>query len=272
MIIRHPSVAGSFYPVDKKELLADLQSYLDKVAQGEYREPVGFVVPHAGYIYSGLTAAHAYRIIRNRVFDTVTVLAPSHFDAFNGLCIYSGDALATPLGEVEVSAKDRDRLLEYDGVVASEVGFGQEHSLEVQLPFLQHVLKPGWKIIPIVMGYQNRETVELAARIIGDFLTPSHLSIISSDLSHYHPYDEAKRIDERFCSLVREWKLDDLWDAHLTGEVEACGFGPVYSFLKTLNGRSDVVTEILDYRNSGDTAGPRDQVVGYCSIGVFWSD
>ncbi|MFQ6616908.1 MAG: AmmeMemoRadiSam system protein B, partial [Fidelibacterota bacterium] len=148
MITRPPSVAGTFYPGDKKELLADIQSYLDEAGDSGAGDAAGIVVPHAGYVYSGLTAAHAYRILTDHAYEKVTVLAPSHFETFEGLSVYSGDALATPLGEVEVSVEDRDRLVNYEGVVASELGYRQEHSLEVQLPFLQHAVKPGWKIIP----------------------------------------------------------------------------------------------------------------------------
>lgn len=272
MIIRPPSVAGTFYPAEEQALVADIRSHLDAAGPVVAREAAGFVVPHAGYIYSGPTAAYAYKLLVNRPYEKVAILAPSHFEGFDGLSVYSGDALATPLGEVKVSVEDRDRLIGYDGIFASEMGYRQEHSLEVQLPFLQYVLKPGWEVIPLVMGRQTRGTVDLASKILGDFLHRTHLSIISSDLSHYYPYERARRMDGRFCSLVQEGRLDALWDAHRDGEVEACGFGPIFSFLQSLAGRDEVVTEILDYRNSGDTAGPKEQVVGYCSIGVFWRD
>ena len=269
MVTRKPAVAGTFYPGNPHDLKAEIQTYLNDATTSSGDLPVGFIVPHAGYIYSGPVAACAYKHILDRAFEKVVILAPSHFDAFEGLSIYPGDALETPLGPIEISAEDRDRLTGLQGVQSSELGFRQEHSLEVQLPFLQHLLKPGWKVVPIVMGYQHREVTDLAAQIVKDYLTGSVLVIISSDLSHYHPYNVAKEIDGRLCSFIREWNLEGLWRAQSSQQVEACGFGPIFAFLTALDDRTDVNVQVLDYRNSGDTAGTKDHVVGYCAVGAF---
>lgn len=259
-----------FYPAQREHLVADIQSYLDSSAISSHANPLGFIVPHAGYVYSGLTAAHAYGCLAGRTYKKVVILAPSHFDAFNGLSVFSGKMLQTPLGQVEVSVSERDRLTGMEGVLSSDLGFLQEHSLEVQLPFLQHVLEPGWQAVPIVMGHQHRDVMDLAARILEQYLDRDSLIIISSDLSHYYPYEKARTFDLKFCDLVKARNLDDLWRAYEQGTVEACGFGPVFAFLSAIGDREDVSIEILDYRNSGDTAGSRSQVVGYCAAGAFW--
>ncbi|MEE9167436.1 MAG: AmmeMemoRadiSam system protein B [Candidatus Neomarinimicrobiota bacterium] len=269
MTTRRPTAAGMFYPGDREGLSSEIQSYLDRAPPPRSENLLGIVVPHAGYIYSGPTAAHAYKYLEGKSFEKVIILAPSHFEAFHGLSIYSGDALETPLGRVNVARTDRDQLAGVKGVMISEMGFRQEHSLEVQLPFLQHVLKPGWEVIPIVMGHQKKEIIDVAAGILAKYFDQNVPMVISSDLSHYHEYHKAKEIDLRFCELVKEGDLDGLWDAYGNGQVEACGFGPVLAFLSMMRGRENTSMKVLDYRNSGDTAGPKDQVVGYCAMGAF---
>jgi len=272
MSIRKPTAAGTFYPFDVETLSTDIQRYLDDVSHLDKRNPVGFIVPHAGYMYSGPIAASAYRHLEGRSYSKVVIIAPSHFDSFNGLSTYSGKKMETPLGRLNISVEDRDRIAQIDGVICSELGFRQEHSLEVQLPFLQHVLKPGWQIIPIVMGYQQREVIDCTTKILYDFLDQDTLVIISSDLSHYHSYREAREIDLRFCRLIEKGNLDELWNAHENRKVEACGFGPVFAFLSAINRKNNIEMELLDYRNSGDTSGIKNQVVGYCTFGAFWQN
>jgi len=263
-MIRHPAVSGTFYPSDKMELINMIDHLLDIVMVQDHGNPIGLICPHAGYIYSGVTAAFAFKYLRDREYDNVIIMAPSHFDRYDGITTWYGDGLETPLGVVEVS-KD-DKILNY-GVERSKLGFGKEHSLEVELPFLQRVLKPGWKLIPLVMGYQVDRSIELGSNLLSEYVSDKNLIIISSDLSHYHPYEKAKQIDRHFLNYILQDKLDDLHQAHEHGLVEACGFGPVMSFLK-LNFKS----KVLDYRTSGDTAGDRNSVVGYTAMGAFWND
>ncbi|MDP6835696.1 MAG: AmmeMemoRadiSam system protein B [Candidatus Marinimicrobia bacterium] len=269
MVTRAAAVAGMFYPDNLDVLSRQIETYLSEVPEHDGPAPVGIIVPHAGYIYSGPVAASAYACLRGCSFHKVAVFAPSHFDAFEGLSIYSGDAMYTPLGEVEVAVEERERLCQEHGAISSDLGHGSEHALEVQLPFLQKVLEPGWQLIPIVMGLQNRETAKQATAIIREYLQSQILVVISSDLSHYYPYNTAKRIDGRFCKMIESGNLDELWTASRKREVEACGFGSVFALLSVVKERDNIVIEILDYRNSGDTAGSKDQVVGYCAAGVF---
>ena len=272
MTIRKPSAAGTFYPYNSDVLSKDIQRYLDDASNSENRNPAGFIVPHAGYAYSGPVAASAYKSLIGKSISKVVIVAPSHFDGFDGLSIYSGSELETPLGRLNLSIEERDRIAQMDGVICSELGFRQEHSLEVQLPFLQYVLEPGWEVLPFVMGYPHREVIDLTAQLLQSFLNRDTLVIISSDLSHYHSYGEARKMDLKFCQLVESEDLENLWNAHEKHQVEACGFGPVFSFLSAINDKKNISVELLDYRNSGDTSGFKDQVVGYCTIGAFWQD
>ena len=265
-MIRKPAVAGTFYPNDKEALNRQIDEFLDSVIVRDYGDPIGFVCPHAGYIYSGFTAAHAFKYLKGREYEKVVVLAPSHYDGYNGITTWSGNGIETPLGVIETT--DNDKLFRY-GILESELGFGKEHSLEVELPFLQKVLKPGWKLVPLVMGFQGTETIRLGKNILESYMNKKNLIIISSDLSHYHPYEKAKVIDGHFLNFIELDRIPDLQDAHDNGLVEACGFGPIMSFLK-LDIQPRI--QILDYRNSGDTAGDRSKVVGYTSIGAFWND
>ena len=262
-MIRKPAVAGTFYSSDRGQLTLQIDSLLDTVSIQNSKNPIGFVCPHAGYIFSGITAAVSFKHLVGREYEKVIILAPSHYDGYNGITTWIGEGIETPLGVVEID--DSDFLLKY-GVEKSRLGFGREHSLEVELPFLQKVLKPGWKLIPLVMGFQNEEAIRLGNEILENYMNEKNLIIISSDLSHYHSYERAKTIDGHFLNFIQMDRIPDLYDAHKEGIVEACGFGPIMSFLKL-----GIKPQILDYRNSGDTAGDRNRVVGYTSIGAFWN-
>ena len=262
-MIRKPAVAGTFYPLDKGMLNRQIDEFLDSVVVKDYGDPIGFVCPHAGYIYSGYTAAHSFKYLKDREYEKVIILAPSHFDGYHGIKTWIGTGIETPFGVVETIDSN---VLEKYGVNKSQLGFGREHSLEVELPFLQKVLKPGWKLIPLVMGAQEINAITMGKKILEDYMNEKNLIIISSDLSHYHSYDRAKTIDGHFLNFIQMDRIPDLYDAHENGLVEACGFGPIMSFLKL-----SIKPKVLNYTNSGDTAGDRNRVVGYTSIGAFWN-
>lgn len=263
-MIRKPVVAGVFYPGDEEALTAQVDNFLDTIVVKDYGDPIGFICPHAGYIFSGLTAAYAFKHLIGREYEKVIILAPSHYDGFHGITTWFGGGLETPLGIVETDDSD---ILENYGVQKSQLGFGKEHSLEVQLPFLQRVLKKGWKLVPLVMGFQNDESIRLGKNILESYMDKKNLIIISSDLSHFHSYEKANVIDGHFLSFISMNRIPDLVDAYDNKLVEACGFGPIMSFLKL-----GTKFKVLDYRNSGDITGDRNRVVGYTSMGAFWDD
>ena len=253
-MIRTPAVAGSFYPGDAAQLGRTVGFLLDEVENGVGAAPKALIVPHAGYIYSGPVAATAYARLRPHrdQYRRVVLLGPCHRVPVNGLALSGADVFRTPLGDVSL---DRERIagIALPGVEVFDETHQFEHSLEVHLPFLQSVL-PDFLLIPIVVGYTRPERVaEVLDELWGG---PETLIVISSDLSHYQEYDRARAMDARTCHAIETMETGGL--DHDT----ACGATPIAGLLITAKRRGMQVMT-LDLRNSGDTAGDRDAVVGY---------
>ena len=191
---RKAAVAGAFYPGSAGELRRQLGALIDPAADKVAAKAV--VSPHAGYVYSGFAAAHAYKMIEGSTYDCVIVVGPSHREYFKGVSIYPGDAYETPLGTIPIHREIREELLnEKTVIVCSDAGHRSEHSIEVQLPFLQCVLGD-FSFVPVIMGDQHRQLCnELAGAIVRVAANRNILLVASSDLSHYHPYDEAVLLD-----------------------------------------------------------------------------
>jgi MEMO1 family protein len=259
--IRPPAVAGLFYPANANELRHDVSSYVDACSTrvGVASPPKALIVPHAGYRYSGSVAGFAYRRLQDwsAHIRHVVMLGPSHRVPMRGLAVPSVDSFATPLGNVPVNAAGRERLRELGLVGLSDAAHAAEHSLEVQLPFLQVVLGD-FDILPITVGFASAEQV---ARVIdAAWGGPDTLVLVSSDLSHYHTWNEARRLDaETSRSIVA--RSSDLRDENACG---ACGINGLMQVAR----RRDLTVELLDQRNSGDTAGDRSRVVGYGSYAL----
>jgi AmmeMemoRadiSam system protein B len=253
--IRNPAVAGMFYPGEAGVLRSDVDTMLADAAAAE-KPPKAMIVPHAGYIYSGPVAATAYASLRaaHDSISTVVLLGPSHRVYFQGLAAPEADQFATPLGTIPVDQQRIDRLLAACPFVTRHAAaHAREHSLEVHLPFLQAQLD-AFALIPLVVGDATPEQVEQAIDYLwGDAGT---LIVISSDLSHYHDYATARRLDADTAKTI-----EALQPERLDGN-KACGYLPVSGLLLTAR-RRGIRPERVDLRNSGDTAGPRDQVVGY---------
>ncbi len=252
--IRRPAVAGSFYPADPQALRAAVEGYLARVeAHGPV--PKAIIAPHAGYIYSGPIAASVYarlRPARGRI-RRVVLIGPSHRIPFEGLAVTDAHGYGTPLGDIAIDHAAVKALRALPQVSVLNAAHAPEHSLEVHLPFLQAVLG-AFKLVPIVAGSAAPEAVADAIEAVwgGD----ETLIVISSDLSHYLDYDSARRIDARTCRAIEHM------DAGAIGEDQACGRVPIAGLL-TVARRRHLSVETIDLRNSGDTAGPRDGVVGY---------
>jgi AmmeMemoRadiSam system protein B len=252
--IRPTAVAGMFYPADKQQLHAMIQGFLAEV-QAEGAPPKAVIAPHAGYIYSGPVAAGVYarlRGARGRI-ERVVLLGPSHRVGFRGAAISGADAFATPLGDVPLDVEACRALAALPFVHELDQAHAQEHSLEVHLPFLLEVLGD-FKLVPVVVGDAAPEEVEalLDALWGGD----ETLIVVSSDLSHYHDYATAQRMD-RATSLA----IENLAPEAIHYE-DACGRLPVCGLLQAAKKRG-LKARTVDLRNSGDTAGPKDRVVGY---------
>lgn len=253
--VRQPAVAGMFYPGDKPTLENDIQQYLDEANYGRDIIPKAIVVPHAGYVYSGPIAASAYKQIipiKDKI-NRVVLLGPSHRVAFNGLAVPESDIFNTPLGDIQIDKEGIQLLADLPQVMASDRAHSEEHSLEVQLPFLQEILDD-FTLIPLVVGDAEQDDVaEVIEKLWGDEHT---LIVISTDLSHYHEYTEAKRIDRLTSDAIINIKPD------LISYDDACGRNGLKGML-TVAKDKNLSVDILDLRNSGDTAGDKSRVVGY---------
>jgi AmmeMemoRadiSam system protein B/AmmeMemoRadiSam system protein A len=260
--IRPAVVAGAFYPGNASQLAAELGELLDGVERLEpkFGFPKALIVPHAGYIYSGPVAARAYDELAaaRGVVKRVVLFGPAHYVAGRGLALPVADAFDTPLGRIPVDAAAVAALAGLKQVVRSEPAHAQEHSLEVQLPFLQRMLGE-FTLVPLATGAATKEEVaEVLERLWGG---PETLIVISTDLSHYHAYDEAKRIDGltllRIAGLATDLDHD-----------EACGATALNGFLE-LAGKKSLSIRLLAACNSGDTAGGKARVVGYSSFALY---
>lgn len=256
--IRRAAVAGFFYPNDPRVLHTQVAEMLAlALPPASAAAPKVLVVPHAGYIYSGPVAATGYALlerIRHRI-SRVVLIGPAHRMAVRGFVLPSAQMFATPLGEVPVSRRDWLALQARPDVTVNDAPHADEHCLEVQLPFLQSILDK-FEIIPLLVGHAPAEAV---AEVLDDLWGGDEtLILISSDLSHYTPYDRARQTDRATVSQI-------LSGSPPLAQDQACG-ATVINGLMLLAGRRDLEPQLLDLRNSGDTAGDRSSVVGYTSV------
>lgn len=274
-IIRQPVVAGMFYPAKPAELREQVSDLLSLAGTSKGRKHAGgrirgIIAPHAGYAYSGLTAAHAYSLVQGEKFDTVVIVSPSHREYFKAISVYSGDVYNTPLGGIEVNAKVRDKLVAAStGIIASDHGHLAEHALEVQLPFLQTVL-PSFQLVPIVMGDQSPELCFELGRVLAETVRSENaLLVASTDLSHYHPAATAERLDRVIISDIKHFDCEQLMNDLESRYTEACGGGPTVAVLSALKLLGVKNVEVVHYSNSGDTTGDYASVVGYLSAVAY---
>jgi MEMO1 family protein len=257
--VRRPAVAGTFYPADPAVLGAEVDALLtDAQESSAAGPPKALVAPHAGYRYSGPIAASAYATLRggSEHVTRVILLGPAHYVAVRGLAAASSDAFATPLGEVPLDRDARTIACAMAGVDVNDAAHAPEHSLEVQLPFLQRVLGD-FSIVPFVIG---RASPDAIADVLDELWGgPETLIVVSSDLSHYHDHATATARDRQTADAIVAGRGDDL-----TTEA-ACGAYPVRGLLTAARQRG-LAPALLDLRNSGDTTGPKDRVVGYGSF------
>jgi len=245
-----PVVAGTFYPADPLRLRTTVRRAIDAAPPAHQVKAVrALIVPHAGYVYSGSVAASAYVHLVGAAYSRVVLIGPSHYTRFSGLAVPEESWWATPLGRVGIDVQTIVR----DGVVAiSTAPFRREHCLEVQLPFLQEVLG-SITIVPVLTGEVDPVAV---ADVLDGFLDEASILIVSSDLSHYRDYDTAMDLDRTTARAIVSRRPDDV------GPESACGRTAIQAALR-LAARRDWSISLLDLRNSGDTAGSRDRVVGY---------
>ena len=281
--IRPDGVAGAFYPANPQELSKMVDGFLAQATAPQLNGPlIALVSPHAGYPYSGPVAAYSYALLRGRKFARVVVIAPSHYQAFPYSSVYDGDAYSTPLGLVPVDEQFANKLVAMSPLLKfSSEGHGEvqghwEHAVEDELPFLQRTLG-AFKLVPIVMGDQSYEASRAlgvaVAKLIqqegptpaGDFNT---LIVASSDLSHYHPYDEAVAEDHKTLQAIEEWDYFNLSINSQRRVWEACGGSGIVAAMIAAERLGANRAMVLKYANSGDTTPDKTRVVGYGAVAL----
>jgi MEMO1 family protein len=262
--VRKAAVAGSWYPGSAHALAAAVDRHLASTTRDVDGDLVALIAPHAGLIYSGPVAAHAYRLLRGRTFAVVVLVGPSHFVGFEGVAIQTAGGFETPFGVAEIDAATANELVKATNLVREyPAAHAREHSLEMQLPFLQH-LAPGLPIVPLVMGHQTAAT----ARGLGDALASTlrgrrALIVASTDLSHYYDAATAEALDRVVIECVTRFDADALQTALDERPDHACGGGPTVAVMRAARalGANDAV--VLHYSDSGDVSGDKSSVVGY---------
>ncbi len=271
MLRRSPVVAGSFYPSNPQRLSGDVDEFLKSAEKKKLGgELVALIVPHAGYVYSGPVAAYSFAQLAGSGVELAVVLAPSHRARFNGASIWPSGVFETPLGEVPVDEVIGRELEKQPHIKFIKEAHLYEHSLEVQLPFLQKTLGH-FSLVPLIIGTVEPDACAAIADELASVLrneARKYAVVISTDLSHYFPYERANALDGIFIRKLEGFDLAALAKSLASEESQACGEGPVLtglSFAKMMGARE---VQVLKYANSGDTAGGKDQVVGYLAAAV----
>ena len=255
MVVRPSAVAGQFYPGDADRLRKQVSDLLANVAMPIKNIPKALIVPHAGYVYSGATAAAAFATLRNgaQTITRVVLIGPAHYVHVRGIAAPTVDAFETPLGRVPVDTSALDAIAGLPSVIQNDAAHAPEHALEVELPFLQSLLA-SFRVVPLLVGDVTPE--EIAQVLLELWDRPGTLIVVSSDLSHYHDYETARRLDAATAAAIEHGDWASL------GPHRACGSRALAGLLLE-TGRRGLKIRRLSLCNSGDTAGSRDRVVGY---------
>lgn len=270
--IRPSAVAGLFYSKKPDVLRKELDEMFSAVEKMTLPgRIVGIIAPHAGYMYSGPTAAAAFAQIKGEKYDTVVIVSPSHHEFFEGVSIYPGDMYETPLGRVPIDTALRTEALAAGRVLRpTDTGHRQEHAIEVQLPFLQYALGE-FRLLPLVVGHQTRDACFSLAETLAEVLQGKNVLLVAStDLSHYYPSAVARRLDHVTAEDVEKLAPATLMDHLDEGAAEACGGGPAVSVMLALQRMGATQMKVVAQCNSGDITGENDSVVGYLSA-IAWT-
>lgn len=277
MSVRPAAVSGSWYPGTRGALTREVDEYLDAAAEGPGGTITAVIAPHAGIMFSGPVAAFAYKAAAAMAYDSVVLAGPSHFIGFDGVAVYPDGAFETPMGLASVDSGLASRLMRLPAIRAMPSAHAREHSLEMQLPFVSRLL-PAARIVPLLMGFQKRETIRQLADALADALKDTRTLIVAStDLSHYFSATEAIALDRRVQDHVNRFDPEGLlelageYPEHERGRYVGCGIGPAISVMLAaqLLGARDA--RVLKYAHSGEVSGDYEGVVGYmaAAIGTF---
>ena len=263
-------MAGTWYPGTRAALARAVDTHLAAAAPARETCPIGVIAPHAGLVYSGPVAAYAYQLVRACEYDAVVLVGPSHFVGFDGVAMWPRGAWETPFGAVNVAEDLAAAVTSASPLIQEHPdAHGREHSLEMQLPFIAHLL-PGVPIVPMVMGYQTRSTAEH----LGDALAHAVkgrrvLLVASSDLSHYNNAGTAAAMDAVMLRHVEAFDPEGLMDALEREPAHACGGGPMVAVLRAARGLGATRARVLRYADSGDVSGDKNAVVGYMAAAIW---
>jgi AmmeMemoRadiSam system protein B len=285
--LRHPIVSGLFYPDRKDELKGDVNNYLQKInrdhlesaieEQTGFKHPVNekplvLIAPHAGFIFSGILQAYSYILLEPFEIDRVIIIGPSHQASFKGISINLDHAFQTPLGEIRVDLEFSSKLIQFDkSFQHHEDAHLGEHSIEVQLPFIQ-LIQPDAKIVPILFGEQSWDNSIILKNALVSLLKDgkkNYVIITSTDLSHYHSHIDAQGMDNKIIDDVRHLDPDSFYTHVHDGKAEACGWGGILTGLLMVKEIGKGKSAILRYMDSGEVSGDRRKVVGYLSAALY---
>ena len=274
--LKGPNVSGSFYPASKEELMAMVDTFLEKAKPGAVNGKVtALISPHAGYLYSGQVAAYGYKALKYENFDTVIIIGPSHYMYLDGFSIYPKGSFLTPLGKVDIDEKLAKKIMSKSKRISfMPEAFEKEHSLEVQLPFLQRILVD-FDIVPIITGNLNYKDCQILANAITSSLDNNKkkvLLIASSDFSHYHSYRQAVAMDMMAIKDVEKMQPRYVFNKIKEGKIEMCGAQAVITIMIASEQMGTDSAMLLKYANSGDIIFDKSRVVGYASMVFFISD
>ena len=265
--VRKAVVCGQFYPAEPQILRAQIRSCLAESRSRSDPHVRALIVPHAGYDYSGPVAADAYKLVEGREFESVVLIAFLHRMFLQGVLVDEADAYETPLGRISVDLKlVREIQLCNPHFRNAVPGRIEEHSLEVQLPFLQETV-PGLKIVPIYIGVQDITNITVLAEALAKVLSGRNVLVVAtSDLSHFHSHETAVTKDLALIAMFEKGNAEAIYDAYAKEEAEACGMGPVLSLILLARKMGWAGPRLVRYANSGDVTGDKSSVVGYAAM------
>jgi MEMO1 family protein len=270
--VRRAAVAGSWYPAHPDALAREVDRYLAASGAPPQGDPIAIIAPHAGLTYSGPIAAHSYNLLRGRDIDVAVLVGPSHYVGFDGVALHDRGGFDTPFGVVPIAEECAAAVARGSQHIHwHPTAHVREHSLEMQLPFLQRVL-PKAAIVPLVMGFQRRETAYALSEAIARAVDGRKAILVAStDLSHYHSATSAAALDDKLIQYVRRFDPDGLMSLLESFPEHACGGGPTVAVMRAAKILGAADSSVLKYGDSGDVSGDKDAVVGYlaAAFGAF---
>jgi len=270
--IKRPNVSGQFYEADPGKLSSQIDYFNSLAAIRPFQNHVDIIIaPHAGYIFSGPVAAYGFKAVSQNRYKTIIILAPSHYVRFDGISVWDRGGFQTPLGIVRVDEEFSKRLIASDEHVYFKTEpYEQEHSLEVEIPFLQKTFKE-FSIVPVVMGQPSLQTMKKFVAALNEIIGAREdvLIVISTDLSHYHTDADARTIDARTIEAIKSLDVEGFIRGHESKKMESCGFIPVLTALLYAKEKGLNQAQVLRYANSSDVSKDLDRVVGYTSIIIY---